>query len=295
MNRDYKKRFPTWCNDIASTYDLVLSDDSDGLLVSEILARTTFNSIKYFYDFDMLYIEKNYKSKNKIIGCDIDFTKKNAKCWGNHVTAISSEDTINAESANLNNVCGIYSSTYTSKYAGSTLATVLSYYNEDISKLSEQAKMLIMCIDSHYVGFYNDRFHRIQKKWLVDVLEFPQLYDIIKKYEEQDFIDLARSVNIKIPRRNKRDRDAKIWVNNEGYLETEINLDKISEILDTEISLPRQQFVPYFTTESGIILDSRYANTSNIHKKEQLHDNILSYSQTFSSSASFTYMYNNKK
>ena len=292
MKKEYKDKFPEFCSDFTKAYDLCLSDDSDGILVNNFLELETWNSTRFFYDFNMLYIEKGYKQQNPMVGCDISFV--DGRCWDNHVTAISSKDIINPNSANLNSIDKINSkNNYTSKYAGSTLATVLSYYDYDISQLSEQAKMLIMCIDSHYYGFYNG-FHSTQKKWLVDVLEMEELYDIIKTHTEQDFIDLARSLNIKIPRQGKKDRDGKIWINKDGYLETEIDLKGISDILGTEITLPTCQFEPYFKkkeNEEYLTLKTGYAKTDYISNREQVQKNIFSYSQTFRNSASYTYLY----
>ncbi|WP_313232342.1 hypothetical protein [Tissierella praeacuta] len=298
MKKEYKDKFPEWCSEFSKHYDLVLGDDSDSLLVNNILEIQTWNSTRFFYDFEMLYIEKGYAKQNPIIGCDIDFIE--GRCWGNHVTAISNSDIINTNSANLNNIDKINSKTnYTSKYAGSTLATVMSYYDYDISKLSEQAKMLILCIDSHYFGFYTS-FHNTQKKWLMDVLQYPELYDIILKYKEQDFIDLAVSLNIKIPTGKKdkygkeKYRDGKIWINEDGYLETEINLKAISDILGIEITLPKIQFEPYFKKkedEPYLIPKTGYANTQYIRDREQIQENIFSYSQTYKNSASYTYLY----
>lgn len=287
MNKEIKDKFPSFCSDNGH-YDLVLSDDADSLLVSNFLEVQNWDSTMYFYDFNMLYIAEGHQPKNKIVGCDIDIIKGDGRCWGNHVTAISKQDKINPNSANLNNIKGITSRNYTDKYAGSTLATVMSYYDYDISKLSEQARMLIMCIDSHYYGFYNG-FHDTQRKWLVDVLEYPELYDIILKYKEQDFIDLARSLKIKIPRQGKKDRDGKIWINEGGYLETEIDLQGISDILGKKIALPNCKFEPFFD-ENQIKLVSLYADTSKLFTRSQIQQNIFSYAQTFKNTSSLTYI-----
>lgn len=287
MNKEYKDKFPSWCSNNKNTYDLVLSDDSDGLLVSNFLEYQNWDSTTYFYDFKMLYKKANYETDNSIIGCDIDFADKDARCWGNHVTALQKEE-INPNSANLNNTEKITRNNYRTKYAGSTIAIVLSYYDYDVSNLSEQARMLIMCIDSHYYGFYNG-FHDTQRKWLVDVLEYPELYDIILKYKEQDFIDLARSLKIKIPRQGKKDRDGKIWINEGGYLETEIDLQGISDILGKKIALPNCKFEPFFD-ENQIKLVSLYADTSKLFKRSQIQQNIFSYAQTFKNTSSLTYI-----
>jgi len=290
MKQEYKDRFPKFCNDNDDFYDLCLSDDSDSILVTNFIQDEKWDDVKFFYDFNMLYIEKGYKQENKILGCDIDFIMGDARCWSNHVTALSKNDRFNTNSANLNNIDKISRANYTDKYAGSTLVIVLSYYNYDISQLSEEGKMLIMCIDSHYYGFYNG-FHETQRKWLVDVLQYPELYDIIKIHKEQDFIDLARKYNIKIPRQKKKDRDGKIWINQDGYLETEIDLKGISDVLDTKITLPTCQFVPFFKESKDkeyIKMKQMQGGTKYINSRKQIHNYIFTYAQTYRNTASLT-------
>ena len=284
MNREYKEKFPEFCSDFKGHYDLVLGDDADAILVSNFLEMQCWDSTRYFYDFNMLYIEKDHEPKNPIVGCDIDLIMNNGKCWGNHVTAISKADKINTNSANLNNIEGITSQNYTSKYAGSTFATVLSYYDYDLSKLSEEAKMLILCVDSHFLGFYSDRFHDTQKKYLIEILNYPELYDTIKGHTKEEFEQLQAKYNLK---------SGKIWIGEDCYLQTNIDLAGISEVLQMSITLPKQQFEPFFTEkedESYITLKTRYAGTQFINSREQIQENIFSYSQTYKNSASFTYL-----
>lgn len=287
MNITYKDKFPTWCDDDDINYNLCLGDDVDSLLVTNFLECEKLYNTKFFYDFDMLYKQKNYKAE-KIIGCDIDFVIGDLRCWGNHVTALSKNDRINKNSANLNNIECITRANYTDKYAGSTLATVLSYYDFDISNLSEEGKMLIMCIDSHFQGFYSNRFHDTQKKYLVDILEYPELYDIIKRHSKQDFINMQAKYNLK---------NGKIWINKDGFLQTNINLNSISDILNTSITLPKIQFKPFFKKkdEEYLTMIQKYIDTKYIQNRDDIQENIFSYAQTYKNTASFTYLYKIKQ
>lgn len=276
MIKEIKEKFPSWVND-TENYDLVVGDDIDSVLVSNFLENMAESSTRYFYDFKDLYIEKDYENEKKVIGCDIDFTFASMRSWGNHVTAISSQDYISKNSANLNNIEKV-SSNYTAKYAGSTFATVLSYYNYDVSKLSDEAKMLIMAIDSHYIGFYTS-FHLTQKKWLVDVLEFKELYDVIRENEKEDFEQLQAKYNLK---------HGKVWINEDRFLETDIDIMGISEVLKMDITLPTCQFTNYF--KDNLELKTGYARTDNINNKNSISKNIFSYSQTYRNNASYTYL-----
>lgn len=288
MNITYKDKFPTWCDD-DTDYNLCLSDDVDSLLVTNFLASEKWYNTRFFYDFNMLYKQKNLQQQKPIIGCDIDFTIGNLRCWGNHVTALSKNDRINKNSANLNNIECITRANYTDKYAGSTLATVLSYYDFDISNLSEEGKMLIMCIDSHFQGFYSNRFHDTQKKYLVDILEYPELYDIIKRHSKQDFINMQAKYNLK---------SGKIWIDKSGFLQTNINLNSISDILNTSITLPKIQFKPFFKKnedEEYLTMIQKYIDTKYIQNRDDIQENIFSYAQTYKNTASFTYLYKIKQ
>lgn len=287
MKQEYKDKFPKFCNS-DNTYDLCLGDDADSILVQNFLQQEKEYETKFFYDFNMLYIEKDYQQQNKIIGCDIDFVINDMRCWGNHVTTLNIlKDKFNKNSANLNNTIKKVTAkqNYTDKYAGSTFATVLSYYDFDINKLSEEGKMLLLCIDSHYIGLYHPKFRETQKEWL-EVLGYEELYDIILKYKQQNFINLQSKYQI--------NKSGKVWINSDGYLQTNINLDGISNVLDVKITLPKQQFEPFFTEkrdEEYLTFKSKYADTTNINSRKTVHDNIFSYAQTFQNKTSFTYLY----
>lgn len=276
MNKKYKQKFPGFCSDDITSYDLVLSNDLDSLLVSNFLINQKFYQIKYFYDFDNLYLEKDYTQDNKIIGCDIDFADTRAKSWGNHVTLLSDIDCNNSESANLNNVCHITSQNYTDKYAGSTILTVLSYYDYDISNLTDYAKKLLLCVDSHYLGLYS-KFHDTQKKWLVDVLGYPALYDIIQKTKIEEFVQLQEEYKLK----------GQIYINQDGYLETDIDLEAVSDVLHLKVTLPEIKFVNCF---NEIELKKGYVTTSSVRNKNEIHKDLFSLALTYANSAIFSYL-----
>lgn len=279
MKQEYKDKFPNWCKDDNTDYELILGDDIDSLLTENFLRQVKGYETKFFYNFNMLFIERGHEQKSSIIGCDIDFTR--GRCWGNHVTALQ-EHEINKDSANLNNISKITRDNYIDKFAGSTIIQVLSYYDVDISNLSEEGKMLLLAIDSNHAGFYNDKFHETQKRWLVDVLQYQELYDIILKYDEQDFINIQKKYTI--------NKEGQVWLTQDGYLKTNIDLEGISNVLKADITLPNIQFEKYYDENSKTKMYSAYAKTNFITSREQINSRIVSYSQTYRNSASYTYL-----
>lgn len=243
MREDIKKLFPSWVND-NEYYDLCLSDDIDSLLSCVVLEKIKGYKINYFYDFTNIY--STNQAINKAIAIDVDL--KQGKCWGNHV-AIEE----NKESANLNKVLGISQENYRNKYAGSTLLTILSYYNVDISHLSEEGKMILLCIDSAYLGFYNNDFKEVHIYYMRDILQFPELVEIEERHKKEEFEELQRKYRLK----------EKIKINKEGMLYTKINLDGLGVLFNMPLKLPDIQFYMKKSFESDLITHQYYTTIRN--------------------------------
>jgi hypothetical protein len=225
MNRYAKQLFPDWVNDDnTKQYDLILSNDVDSLLSCIFLEKIKRCNINYFFNFNSIF--RANEPKNPIIGVDVDL--KTLKCWGNHFTRNCGYH--NPNSANLNN---IIVNDYYSKYAGSTLLEIISYYDYDISQFSEEAKMVLLAIDSTYLGYYSKNFKDIHKKWFINVLQLKDLYSILQNHNESDFIDVIKKYNL----------NGRIWIDKNGYLQTNIKLDEISKIFRFDIELPNQKFI----------------------------------------------------
>ncbi|NNG66153.1 hypothetical protein [Caldanaerobacter subterraneus] len=243
MRPDIKKLFPDWVNS-NEYYDLCLSDDVDSLLSCIFLEKIKGYKINYFYDFTNIY--STDKATNKVIAVDVDLTK--GKCWGNHVVIEG-----NKESANLNRVLGISQENYTQKYAGSTLLTILSYYDVDISQLSEEAKMILLCVDSAYLGFYNDNFKEIHKKYIGDILQFPELIEIEERHTKEEFEGLQRKYRLK----------EKIKINKEGMLDTDIALTELEAVLGIPFKLPSIKFYLRKSFQTDLITQEYYNTIKN--------------------------------
>jgi L-arabinose isomerase len=93
--------------------------------------------------------------------------------------------------------------------------------------------MVLLAIDSAYLGYYSKNFREIHKKWLVNVLQLKDLYSILTKYTEDDFKKIIKKYNLK----------GRIWIDKEGYLQTNIKLDELSKIFEFPIELPKQKFI----------------------------------------------------
>jgi hypothetical protein len=243
MRPDIKQLFPAWVNS-DEYYDLCLSDDVDSLLSCIFLEKIKGYKINYFYDFTNIY--STDKATNKVVAVDIDLVK--GKCWGNHVVVEE-----NKESANLNRVLGISQENYRNKYAGSTLLTILSYYDVDISHLSEEGKMILLCIDSAYLGFYNNDFKEVHIYYMRDILQFPELVEIEERHKKEEFEELQRKYRLK----------EKIKINKEGMLYTKIDLDGLGVILNMPLKLPNIQFYLKKSFETDLITHQYYTTIRN--------------------------------
>jgi len=229
MIKKYRDLFPAWCSDTETKYDLILSDDMDSLVSCCLLNKLFKFEINYFYSFDTLYMIK--KSDNPAIGVDIDFISGN--CWSNHVTMLNPKDRVNKNSANLNNIDRINRNNYFTKYCGSTLLQIWSYYNQPLPSTT-LGKMILLAIDYSHKGFYSKwpLPQQAHQKYICNIMEFQELIEIEGKHTEQDFDDVNDSYKLY----------KKIHIDENGILQTELPLDKIQEVFDFEIKLPDAKF-----------------------------------------------------
>lgn len=238
MKQEVKEKFPSWVNDTDKQYSLCLSNDLDSLLSCIFLKQFKGYDISHFYTFSSIgQIEGHKHVPYSLIGVDIAL--ENGRCWDNHVTMLNRNDSVNEQSANLNAINKISRSNYFSKFCGSTLLQILSYYSFDMSTLSEEAKMILLCIDSSFLPFYTS-FKDVGTHCMKDILEFPELVELTEKYTENDFKMLNIKYNLKAPITVKR-----------GYLHTDIDLAGLSKVFLMPIQLPTKGFEPLGEFEEG--------------------------------------------
>lgn len=266
-----KFEFPLWVDDDDTNYSLCLSNDIDSLLSCIYLKQIKGYNISHFYDFSNIYRAIN--SKN-VIGVDIALHK--GKTWDNHVTMLNDTDYCNNESANINNILGINRENYFTKYCGSTLLEILSYYDVDISDYSEEAKMILLAIDSTFKGYYSAYSNDIKanKFYLCEVLEFKELYNILENHKVTDFLKIISKYGL----------SKNIYIEN-GILETEIDLAGLSKVFLFDIELPKYEFTKTkdFSNLSRKLPagDYTYCKTedSNIFSMAITGQNYVSYSK----------------
>lgn len=259
--RDLKNTFPLWVNDDIQR-DMILTDDIDSLMSCIVLNLLKGYEIRYFYDCSYtknsqaIYTDVNINTNvnvNEIVG--VDFALEGFKTWDNHVIRITSEDTYNELSANLNNC--ITRNSYYSKYLVSTFFTICWYYGIDFTKWTTEQLLILCAIDGMYHPFKeeNKRYKTTARRHFKELgVEF--LGDFIQ-CNLKDIIDIEKDLNLK---------DGKIKVNDEGYLTTNIDLWWISKIFNISVELPTSQF------KTSGVYNKYYYNLDNKTSKMSLQE-----------------------
>ncbi|OOO67087.1 hypothetical protein BS638_06025 [Clostridium tepidum] len=242
MKKEIKQKFPSWISE-EEDYKMCLSDDLDSLFSCIVLNKLKGYEIKYFYDFKSLYYIKTGQT-DKIFGVDVDLV--DGRCWGNHVTLF------NPSSANLNTILGINRNNYTEKFAGSTLLTILSYYNVDLSQCTEKQLEVLISIDVAFKQYYFNK--NLFKKYYNDILEYPIFSKIIEKHDKDYFYNIILEYKL----------NEHIYINEDNKLHTNIELGKLGELFPKlSFSLPKNIFTKKRDFE--II-----QNTYQEHEKEEI-------------------------
>ncbi|MCI1590120.1 hypothetical protein [Heyndrickxia oleronia] len=270
MNKYYKDKAPQWTNDTHIKHDLMIGDDSDSSLSCDLLAHITNGKWKpnYFYNFESFY--QINKSDNPLIGVDMAFTK-NVRCFDNHLSQQYYNSKHNPYCFNLNVYKGINADkNYYKKYPFSTLMLIMSYYDVPLPK-TQLGKEIILAVDSSFIGHYatKDFFKQIHTDWL-ELLGFGELVEILDQRSKSYFYDLQQEYGL----------NEKIHINENGYLETNINFEAIQPYLDWKVDIPNEQFELLHTCHRGFIKDI---------SQERLPDNLVSLAYTSKKSAAFTY------
>lgn len=163
MKEVLKERFPAWClNMEKGQHTLVLTDDLDSLLGCAIEKYVKNNEINYFYNFNKIYVT-NWQDERKAIGIDLAIHK--GKSWCNHVVRINEDDYVNPQTANINAALKVHRGNYFKKYAMSTAITMWSYYDLPLPE-SKEGKILLLAIDSGFLGHYDKRFKDVHNQYL---------------------------------------------------------------------------------------------------------------------------------
>ncbi|WP_366162637.1 hypothetical protein ABXS71_06180 [Bacillus infantis] len=270
MKKVLKERFPEWCSDFQQGQNaLILTDDLDSLLGCAIEKHVKGNEVNYFYNFNRLFVADSTDDK-KAIGIDLALHK--GKSWCNHVVRIAENDYVNPQTANINALLKVHSGNYTKKYAMSTALTMWSYYGLPLPKTRE-GKMLLLCVDSSYLGHYRIAFKDVHNEYL-RLLGFEELIDLLNETQESDYEGLQRKYKTK----------AKIQLNKECYLQTTLPLAELQGFFGISLDLPIQQFTLRNQFKEG------KGDTLHFQSKGNLGENVVSFALTGKKFFKYTYI-----
>lgn len=261
MKQDFIEKFPQWVFEEAD-FTVCMSDDIDSLVGATILKQVKGWEVEHFYDFHNLY-STNKKDKRKAVGVDIALI--NGMTYDNHVTMLSSISKPNLMSANPNVIEGISRDNYTSKFAMSTALLLYALYDIPLPS-TEDGKLMLMAIDSSFLGYYKG-FKKVQCDWL-EKMGMEEMIRLQERHESIDFLEVKR----------RYDSSLKIYINEDGVLETKMKLDGISNLLELDIVLPEKQLdlrKEFKRTQFNLGVNKKYNNDVI-----EVHYNPFSYALT---------------
>jgi len=123
-----------------------------------------------------------------------------------------------------------------------------AYYNLPLPKTKE-GKMLLLAIDSGFLGHYNNNFKDTHNAYL-RLMGFGELIDLLEETPKGKFFDIQDKYNTK----------AKIYLNDDGYLHTTLPLAELEGLFGVPLELPSSKFTLQYEFESHFA-------SSNIQKE----------------------------
>lgn len=261
-NQQVKDLFPAWTHE-KQDRDLIMTHDLDSVLACTILNDQEGYVINAYASFNegVAFIEK--KKGKKLIGVDFAMTGEKL-CWDNHVTGLDSNSHFNPNSANLNTIFKIHARTgytYCEKMAFSTSLQVWAFYNLELPA-TDEGKMLLLSIDSAYMGFYSDRFKPTWIKWM-KTLGLNELIEFCEHHTANDFKQFKQQ-----------------YIENLKFENGHVTYDErsrkfVEDILGIELYIPTEQF--HFHPQLKI---TEYAsNKSSLHDISR-DESVLCYAIT---------------
>lgn len=253
-----------------------MSDDIDSLASVAVVQSVHPNwEVEYFYDFDNIYASnevyfKDVKSTTRV-WCDVAVIKEEM-AFDNHISRKDMKDYTNPLCINPNILADVTNYGYTNKYAGSTALLVWSLYNIPLPT-TEEGKMLLLCIDSTFKGFYDSRFKARNKFFLCDVLGFEELYEVEQRHTIDEFRQLM----------GKYELSRKIKYNTETkQIETALDLEVIGELLGIDLTLPTKEYHHWRSFEQ------RQGNMCGISSVKDLPKSLVTLAFTFRNVAKYS-------
>ena len=243
MREEYLSRVPEWYRSFEK-FDVVLSDDLDGIVSTSALKFAKNWNVEYFYDFSKLYASNNvYFKENKSatrVWADVSIIVQDAMTFDNHVNRMSLDDYTNPNAINPNILSDITNKNYYDKYLGSTALVIWDLYKIPLPE-TEEGKMLLLCIDTTFKGFYGkSQYQKANKHFLCDVLDMEELYEVLKRHTQREFYQMI----------DKYGLSRKIWVDSNGQLKTNLDLDLLTRLLGIPVELPQIKMNRYASFEN---------------------------------------------
>lgn len=203
MNKDYLdriiKRENPWFFEENSKMSIVISDDCDSLFSFILLKNFRPQwQIGYFYDFRQGLFERLDIDKSlPLVGIDLSHPG-NMRCISNHVCRIRPNDRVNPNDINLSNIDGISVKNYHSKYNLNTFLLCASLLDFPLKEKNQT--VLSLLFDSAFLAHYSKIEYqdwKIQRKYLVDILELPEVYEVQKDIKKHQFQECQEILGIK--------------------------------------------------------------------------------------------------
>lgn len=132
--------------------------------------------------------------------------------------------------------------------------------------------MLLLAIDSTFKGFYDSRFTDRNRFFLCDVLGLEELYEVEKRHTISEFYQIISKYGL----------SAKIkYV--DGKLETKLDLETISELLDVKLILDvENNYIGY------VAFEERTANMCGVGSVKDLSKGLVTLAFTFRNNAKYS-------
>lgn len=253
MKKEIKDLMPEWTSKLKTIdRNLTLTNDMDSLLSTSLLHHLFGLKVNYYYSFSRI-ARLDQSDIRKSIG--IDCALKTGYCFDNHMTKLNATSYVNEQSANINVLSGINRDRYTDKFAMSTLIQLWSLYDVPLPTTIE-GKMILLCIDVGFKGFYSDAFKKTFLNYL-EQLEMMELVEVLESHTKQEMYDfmIENELDTSILLGQNGKRKGQLFFQTSGHNKfyfKGFNLDWIAEHLGLPIDFPDGHFevVQKFKTQT---------------------------------------------
>ncbi|MGI2326424.1 hypothetical protein [Planococcus sp. YIM B11945] len=178
MQKKIREEYANWTNDLnKDKYNLMITNDMDSLLSAMFLKHHFGLEVNSFFSFHSIS-KINPMDQREPIG--VDAALATGKTFDNHLTRLNANSYFNTESANINLVSNVHRDCYTDKFAMSTLIQLYALYNIPLPE-TVQGKMILLCCDVGFKGYYDERFRDTFLSYL-EKFEMMELVEVLEMY-----------------------------------------------------------------------------------------------------------------